>query len=304
MIRLLGIKEKDLEKVRILDPDFFSMLTGSGDVIRSSVRGAYQGQRFLGAAFLYAGPSYLVIEERKLPVYHLHFRMLSVPGEERQAEAIDLLTDALIQDTETIRKAHPGKRIVLRTWVREEEKALQEFYLFKGFHVARVMPRLVFDLQEEFEKPSFPEGLRPELLKMDEESLQAYKKSNQAAFYVADSLEALKLQCRLYDGKIYVLRGKDRRVLSSVTCWKNSETSASTENVFTIPEKQRQGLMDALLFHVLSELQKEGYKEAELSVFGNDSRALQFYLKRGYVLRDSRLELWYDSAKISDLPLY
>ena len=305
MIKIVPLAEQDLAKVREMDPDLFLMLTEDGDVLKEYAHSAYSGERFLGAAFLYQGPSFRVIGQRKLPVYHLHMMISTVPGDEMEYAAINRLMDQLISDVEEIRSLYPGNKIVLRAWVQEEEKAALEFFFEKGFSIARVMPEFTYDLSEEVEEPLFPEGMKPEILSMeDAASFEAFVKSSEESFFVANSPEALHFQCTSANGKIYVLRDPDGRVVSGVVRWDIDQGAAATENIFTVPDHRNKGLAGALLNYVLLELQKEHKEWAVLSVFGEDSNALQFYLKRGFVLSDSRYELWYDTEKRDSMPLY
>ena len=288
-----------------MDPDLFLMLTEDVDVLKEYAHAAYSGNRFLGAAFLYQGPSFRFIEQRELPVYHLHMMISTVSGDEIEYAAISRLMDQLISDVEEIKSRYSGKKIVLRAWVQEEEKAALEFFLEKGFSIARVMPEFCFDLNEEIEEPSFPEGLKPEILSLnDPMAFAAFIESCEESFFVANSPEALRFQCASSGGKMYALRDTNGRVISGVITWDVDEESAATENIFTVPDRRKEGLAGSLLNHVLLILKHEDKKWAILSVFGEDANAIRFYLKRGYILTDSRYELWYDTEKRDFTPLY
>ncbi len=305
MIRIRKLTAKDLPEVRQMDPDFFLMLTEHQDVLRDCVHTAYAGRRFLGACFLYAGPSFLKIFEKELPVYHLHMMISSVSGTEEEADTLSCLTDALRKDTRRIRKNFPRKKIVLRTWVRENAVYAQDFFLYKGFRAVREMKEFTFDLTADIPAPVFPEGLHPEILDAaDREQLKAYEKGSNEAFRVANSLGDVLFQCRDGKGKIYVLRAPEGRVLSGILTFRLSDTECAAENIFTVPDRQKEGLAGGLLDHALREMKENGYKTAVLSVFGEDVVSCSFYRNRGFSARDSRLELWYDDTNVTDIPLY
>lgn len=304
MIRIRKLTAKDLPKVRQMDPDFFLTLMEHKDVLLDCVYTAYAGRRFLGACFLYAGPSFLKIFERELPVYHLHMMIASVSGTEEEADALSRLTDALMKDTQRIRKNFPRKKIVLRTWVRESAVYTRDFFLYKGFRPVREMKEFAFDLTADLPAPVFPEGLQPETLDiMEQEQLKAYEKSSNEAFLVTNSLSDVLFQCRDGNGKIYVLR-EEGRVLSGILAYQINDDACAAENIFTVPDHQKEGLAGSLLMHVLHEMKKKGHKTVILSVFEEDAAAIRFYQDKGFYARDSRLELWYDDGNVTDIPLY
>lgn len=170
-----------------------------------------------------------------------------------------------------------------------------------GFRPMRIMPILVRNLtdddicEKEAVLPLENEDLEiKEMNPHDDAFIEAYTVTNREAFEVEDSANELRFIAGGEDSHVFAVMKKNR-VIAAVTLWKITKFRAATENIFCAAEYRNKGITSTLIKYVLGYLKERGYKEASLTVFGDNLPATQLYFKLGYELEGNMLELHYET---------
>lgn len=127
---------------------------------------------------------------------------------------------------------------------------------------------------------SFDDGdLKVEMY--DRPDLEEYLQANSKGFgEMADAAMILE-ELAKPEACIYVIRSR-KRIVSSITVWNHDDETVSIENVFTIPSYRERHLASSLMDYALSNAYKRGMKRARLTVYGDDTEAIEMYFKYGF----------------------
>ena len=270
------------------------------DVIPESRILCFNKNALAGVGWISAGASFLSLRE-DLPEYHLHLHFYASGSKE--AEVSELLLKNLTEYFSTFSLKYSGKRLILRTWIRSAHTAYLELLNSLGFRPMRTMEVLEKELSEmentaedrdPLEFPNDPEIRFTRLDFTDEAIREAYIRSSRAAFGIFDSIEELLFRVRCGEASVYAFI-RDREILSSLTVWPLSASVTAVENIFTHPDWRKNGLASCLIRKVLKIREEEGYRRAQLTVFGDDLPAVSLYLKLGFSVSDVLLEMHYET---------
>lgn len=303
MITVVPYAKTFEEPLRELDENMFLEVTEHADVLPGSVIVALTDGVFSGAGYLYQSASYKAID-RTLLYYHLHPVFKAIPGSRTEIEVSEALLDCFIDEYEAIREKYPKKRIILRLFAKSSQTALLSLYYAHGFHAGRAMIHMSCPTAEAAHY-RIPWGYGFFRLPLDKPGvLDEYLRVNGAAFVVPDSAEELLFNARYRDARVYglvdmkkmddsssVLPGK---LAAAVSVWPMGNGRIATENIVCDPAYQRRGLMTALLSKVISEVRKEGFTEASLSLFADNAPAMGLYQKLGYGIEEVIMTLEYE----------
>lgn len=342
MIRILPYREDMRDAVRELAPELYREYLSHGDVRTDTASVLLCDKFVVGFGFLLNGPSFGQITTRELPYYHIHFEhfvasdefleQLFLPkllaGEEVPEDAEEenwsglylTLNDALIEclkeHFQRIQASYPGKRLLLRTWVRGDNAGLLEYEMEHGFTVTRVMPEmtawpeLLRDALEsrdeelpdsgetlEFTVPNSECEIVIRSVKPTEAFWKEYLSANEECFTVPDSRNELEYKLLDKNTKVFAAFFGET-LISSVSVWRVDENTAATENIFCRPEYRRLGITTVLLEYVFDYLMQAGYECARLSLFPDALPAFSLYEGLGYTVTGTVLELCFEENRV------
>lgn len=149
-----------------------------------------------------------------------------------------------------------------------------------GFYIADTMLVMEADLPLSLElKEKYCD--RSDISFYDTEDLNEYLKANGKGFGTQDPKEQVLAQLSNPDSAIYVLRSK-KKIASSITVWSIDEETVATENIFTIPSCREKGYAARLLCTALADASEKGKTKSRLTVYADDTPAINMYYKFGY----------------------
>ncbi|MCR4740475.1 MAG: GNAT family N-acetyltransferase [Lachnospiraceae bacterium] len=280
-------KFRDLLKKR--DPAIASEIENNGDIIASTVILAVRGLSskkpvISGAGYLIRGlGSYESSAYEGKRFLHASFTGFG----KDEVFASDMLLDRLISIYREKYTDH-----TLRLWCRARNAVYLDFLIAKGFCVENTMLVMECDLTDHPELRERPDFSATEFttdLPMDE-----YLLSNGEAFGIPDSRNDMLYRLKYLDARVFAVC-TNGSITAAVTTWPLSEDRFSslhaTENIFCMPSKRRQGITSSLLYHVLYTLRSRGVTRVSLNVYGNNRAAIDLYLRSGYEVTDTLLEL-------------
>lgn len=207
----------------------------------------------------------------------------------------------------------PEKKLVLRTWCKGDNPGLMEYLMDLDFYPAKVTPIMVspidlvasiMDAEEGLPDSSEPcilelpksFGVEQEVVILEAELTdsfwEAYQTANAAAFSVPNTLNELTYKMREPDSKVFVAL-HNGAIVASVSVWGLGEHRASTENVFCAEAYRRLGITTVLMQYAFDYLRNLGYREAVLSVFGDNLPAYGLYRKLCYEIETTTVEMHY-----------
>lgn len=179
---------------------------------------------------------------------------------------------------------YPGKKLALRFWCWENDKAAMQVLLESGFGIPSVVVLLSYDLSGDLPAKKDIEGIAIGRHDCDEEGIKAYLKSNELGYDgVQDSEDELRFAMNDDSYRIFTAC-KEGDVLSACTVWRISDECWATENVFTVPDYRRMGLSRETIGEALRYLKAIGAKKSSLSVLGDNLNAIRLYLSLGFKL--------------------
>ena len=333
----LPFRESWSKKIKSAFPELSERFFTHADVLPGTAVVSFVAGKPVGMGFLLAGPGFSELGHRELPKYYVHpeFEVLSdtalselfLPEQyagERLPDTVneenwyglyfeicDGIFAALKANFRTLRKEHPGKRLLLRTFSRGDNPGLLEYEMEQGFSPVGVMPvmRAYPAFLSEVLKASgreLPDSgkeyvtILPEIGQVrirraaaDEAFFREYLPANGECFLVPDSRAELEYKIRK-DGAELFAAYCDGQLAACVSVWPAGENTAATENIFCRSRYRRHGVTTELLLYVFDALLKEGTESAELSLFGEALPAFSLYRKLGYEITGTVLELVYD----------
>ncbi len=307
MIELVDYSEIYDDDIMADNPIFLFEIKYHGDVLKDSICVALYDGKYAGVGFLQAGPTFLCIESRDLPYYHIHMEYKAVSGLDCEIEVTELLLEDLKDSFSDLQANYPGKRLLLRTWNKADSVLSLEFLIAHEFRPMKVTPIMIHNLEDiDYDLPDstseYTYTLPPSKksgeviikpIEFTDDMWSQYLEANGDAFVVADSKNELGF--KLNDPNTVVFGAfHNGRLVGSVTTWQLSETRATTENIFCVKEYQGLGIASNMIKYVSDYLIKHGYTEASLTVFGENLPALSLYLGLGYEIQNELLEMQYE----------
>lgn len=310
MIELTSYDPRYDEELAALDTQMALEIRCHGDVMPESVCIALADGKAAGAAYIIRHATFLHLR-KNLEYYYLHGVCKALPGHPAEVGISDALMEDLKETYRRTQAEHPGKRIALRMWCGAEKTDYAEYLMSHGFKMSRIMPVMVRKLSgSESEKPAdgqsgmmstdearnhfpLPDGYEIREMHLTEDFTAEYRKVNGAAFSLPDSMEELRFYTAGGARIFAVMKGDS--LAAALTTWRISDTRAATENIFCKPSLKRKGLTSALIEHVCTLLAAEGYKDASLSLFGENTPAFKLYEKLGYEVTGFILEALYEA---------
>lgn len=293
-----------------LDQLSFWTVKYHGDLIKESCRLAVEDDELIGMVYLLKRSSFLAIDTNDLAYYELILDYQMNWEKPNATEALELLLAEMKKCCDDISRNYPGKRIFIKTWVSEEEHERIEFFLKQGFVIGRCTPILVRKLDNctalgdesvrklQVELEDGVKELEIKALDFDENVMAEYAKSNGSAFVIPDSVTDLWF--KLNDPEIKVFAAVcGERIVASVMIWRINEKRGATENIFCIDEFRRKGVTSAVINYACEYLKKEGFEEASLSVYQDNTPAILLYERMGYRYEKLNLGLQYETGYIS-----
>lgn len=305
MLEIIEYNEKFDDDIMKLDELMFLEIKYHADVLKETICIALYNNEFAGVGFLIAGATFLQIEKQELPYYHLHAEYKAVVGTDYEVEASTEMLENLKLKFCRLQDTYFDKRLILRLWCGGSESAYMEFLLYHQFRAMKVTPILVKSLDDSGKKHEL--GIDEFLFRLDKEMkiqeikpnedpelMKSYMEANGSAFCVEDSENELRFRLGSPKSHVFAVM-KGSQVIASVTTWEVSEKRAATENIFCIEKYRNRGVTTALLEYVFNYLHGNGYREASLTVFGDNQPALQLYFKLGYELLATLVEMHYET---------
>ncbi len=305
-MRLLSYDEKFDEAIGSLDQLTLWTVKFHGDVMKETCRLAVEGEQLIGVAYLQKRGFY-AIDTVELDYYEIILDYVIDWKRDDAILALGMLLTEMKGCCDEISKNYSGKRIFIKTWALEEEHDIIEFFLKQGFVIGRCTPVMVRNIVEDSSLAVKPQemlqvhlgtetkNLEFKILNFDDKVMAEYLKSNGNAFFVPDSEKDLWFKLNSPDLKIFAATCGDQ-VIASVMIWRINEKRAATENIFCIDSYKRKGITSALIDYVCFYLKEQGYEEASLTVFQDNSPAFLLYEKKGYRFEKLNIGLQYETG--------
>lgn len=294
--------EKYDKAIQNIDMILFFTIKYHNDVLKDTVTLAVDGRKVCGVGYLKAGATFLKVEKENLPYYFIHSEIFTDVSADPalQVGAMSLLLAELKRRFLEIQDKYSDKRLILRMWSPAENLDFLEFLMEHGFRQMRLTPIMVKSLtkkdikKDDTDLSFIEEGLHiREMDPNNDEFLKAYMVTNREAFEVEDSGDEMKFMMGGADSHVWAVMKEDR-VIAALSTWQISEKRAATENIFCAEDYRKKGVTSALIKYVFSQLRKSDYREASLTVFGDNQPAMQLYLKLGYVLNGELIECHFE----------
>jgi ribosomal protein S18 acetylase RimI-like enzyme len=219
---------------------------------------------------------------------------INFADQDEDEEIKDALLDAMIVRAKEIKAQHPEKRIVIAQYTDTDDLPELSYYLKRGFTVYDTIAVFKYDLSRVIPQYPLPEGvqIRPYVLD-NNEAREQYHQAELASFDgVAWSMNQLAWMQGAEEMKNFCAFSGDQ-FLGNTSTWKIAEGHSATENVFVIPEWQKQGIARNLLCTALEYLKDQGKTIATLGTHGTNKKAIRLYTQIGYELDRFRLTLGY-----------
>lgn len=210
-----------------------------------------------------------------------------------ESEVLPFLLKKAKERFDAIVRTTGKKNCKLVLWFDEGEILEIQTFLHEDFLLGEICPVLKYDLTKEIKQRQLPEGYTIEKLEINDENVSKYLNATALANEGCPDSEG-ELRFRSFDQsfEIYVLKVGET-IVSSMTLWNIGEERSATENIFTIPEYQKQGLAKQIIGYGLQVLKDRGKKIATLSMRGTNRRAMRLYQSLGYELMYCQLEVQY-----------
>ncbi len=288
-------QEGDLEQIMEIDYMMWLQLQWNESFQKESFFVVEKDKQLLGvAALAYDGTWYYLDRDVDyIPKYrmNIHFAIKEECKQKNDVKA--LLIQALKIHFQQIKKAYPDKSLAIRLWSDSTDIEEIQTMLDQGFIIEDTMMVLAFDLNQEVPSFRVPDEVKIGIHDFDGDGMKKYLIANALGYdNVQDSEEELKFRLQGEKTKVFTAMVGEE-VVASTTVWELGNGRSASENVFTIPQYQRKKIGAETLCTALRYLQKEGEKEASLTVYGSNYPALQMYLKIGYKLQYHLLEMHY-----------
>lgn len=227
-------------------------------------------------------------------VYHLTYEITFAEGAE-STQVKDALTQALIGRCREIKALNPHKRIAMSQYMDADSLEELGYYLARGFCIYDTIVVFKFDLSRELPNHPLPEGVQVVPFPLQSRAAQEqYHQAELAAFNgVAWSLNHLGWMEGSPEMKHFCAFYEDR-LIGSTSTWRITEERSATENVFVVPEWQKQGIALNLLRAALNDLKNQGKMVATLGTYGTNCKAIRLYTRFGYELIGFRFNIGYE----------
>lgn len=288
-------QEGDLEQIMEIDYMMWLQLQWNESFQKESFFVVEKESQILGvAALAYDGTwYYLEHDVDYISKYRMNIHFAIRENCVQKNNVKSLLMHALKNYLKQIKVKYPDKTLAIRLWCEHTELNHIQFMLEQGFTVEDSMMVLAFDLNQEVPSFRVPDEVKIGIYNFDGDGMKKYLIANALGYdNVQDSEGELRFRLQGEKTKVFTaIVGEE--VVASTTVWELGNGRSASENVFTIPQYQRKKIGAETLCTALRYLQKEGEKEASLTVYGSNYPALQMYLKIGYKLQYYLLEMHY-----------
>lgn len=288
-------QEGDLEQIMEIDYMMWLQLQWNESFQKESFFVVEKNKQLLGvAALAYDGTWYYLDRDVDyIPKYrmNIHFAIKEECKQKNDVKA--LLIQALKIHFQQVKKAYPDKSLAIRLWSDSTDIEEIQTMLDQGFIIEDTMLVLAFDLNQEVPSFRVPDEVKIGIHDFESDGMKQYLKANALGYdNVQDSEGELRFRLQGEKTKVFTAMVGEE-VVASTTVWELGNGRSASENVFTIPQYQRKKIGAETLCTALRYLQKEGEKEANLTVYGGNYPALQMYLKIGYKLQYHLMEMHY-----------
>ena len=179
----------------------------------------------------------------------------------------------------------------VRVWCRRGNDLYYHFLEVLGFREDRAMNTMELSLQEaDFAPGDFDGDYVLETPHFDEAGMHAYAEATGLAFGTPDSEKEMWYRLKYTDAVIYTVSHRER-IAAALTVYPLEDGTVATENIFTVPEYRRRGIMTCLMKTVLMKLKDEGFQKARLTVLADNEAAIALYERLGYNYKYCSLEM-------------
>lgn len=294
MISIRKFEPNDLEQIQQLNFILWLSVQWNGAYHAEDTFVAVQGDKIVGVAAMFWDGTWYYLNRgvNHIPAYLMNLELCVAPDEEDDNEIRTGLLEKVKQQFNHYQQQYPDKKLVLRCWCMEDEKARMQDLLASGFTAQGITMILSYNLTKELPSVNEQEGISFGKLSCDEDGIKSYLSANEAGYdNVQDSEDELRF--RLQGGAMVFAATKGTKVLSSCTIWNIDEGHYATENIFTVPEYRNKGLAKGIILTALAYLKEQGGNEATLTVLGTNRKAIALYLSMGYNLKANMIEMRY-----------
>lgn len=185
-----------------------------------------------------------------------------------------------------------GEDVRLQTFVSTEHLAELEYFLIHGFYISNTMLVMEKELTERVNNVEADLSIDIREYDVKAKGLEEYLKANGRGFGKQDPEAMILEQLSLPDSHIFVALVKGK-IASSVTTWRAEDGAYCTENIFTLPKFREKHIALKLMTDTLNRFYDAGVSRVRLTVYGDDSAAINMYLGLGFSVAGAKYELMY-----------
>ncbi|MCL6602155.1 MAG: GNAT family N-acetyltransferase [Paenibacillus sp.] len=290
-------QEKDAEQIGKLDFVLQMVYLYHGDLDKRNMFCAVnEDEEIVAVAHLMEHDTFHAVQqvEDRNFIRYLTFEITF--GDNKEDERVkNALTEALIRRSREIKAQYPDKRIVMAQYVDTDNLKELSYFFAHGFTIFNTIVVFKFDLAREIPRYPLPEGVRVQPFALDNsEAKEKYNQAELASFDgVAWSMNHLGwMQGAQEMVNFCAFHGSE--LIANTSTWRISEERSVTENVFVVPEWQKQGIARSIICTALDYLKTQGKTIATLGTHGNNQKAIRLYQQIGYELYGFRLTIGYE----------
>ncbi|OKP75867.1 hypothetical protein A3842_18975 [Paenibacillus sp. P3E] len=290
-------QEEDAAQIESLDFVLNMLFLYHGDLDKQNMFCAVNGAgEIVAVAHLMEHDTFHAVRQADDSNFVRYLTFDIIFADNREDERVkDALTTALIRRSRDIKAQYPDKRIVMANYFDTDNLKELSYYLARGFTIFDTIVVFKYDLEQEIPRYPLPDGVQVQPFVLDNsEALEKYHQAELASFDgVAWSMNQLSwMQGAQEMVNFCAFHGSE--LIANTSTWRISEERSATENVFVIPEWQKQGIARNIICTALDYLKTQGKTIATLGTHGNNQKAIRLYTQIGYELYGFRLTVGYE----------
>ncbi|OKP92736.1 GNAT family N-acetyltransferase [Paenibacillus sp. P32E] len=290
-------QEEDAAQIESLDFVLNMLFLYHGDLAKQNMFCAVNGAgEIVAVAHLMEHDTFHAVRQAEDSNFVRYLTFDIIFADNREDERVkDALTAALIGRSRDIKAEYPDKRIVMANYFDTDNLKELSYYLARGFTIFDTIVVFKYDLEQEIPRYPLPDGVQVQPFVLDNsEALEKYHQAELASFDgVAWSMNQLSwMQGAQEMVNFCAFHGSE--LIANTSTWRISEERSATENVFVIPEWQKQGIARNIICTALDYLKTQGKTIATLGTHGNNQKAIRLYTQIGYELYGFRLTVGYE----------
>ncbi|OKP88172.1 hypothetical protein A3844_08755 [Paenibacillus helianthi] len=290
-------QEEDAAQIESLDFVLNMLFLYHGDLDKQNMFCAVNGAgEIVAVAHLMEHDTFHAVRQADDSNFVRYLTFDIIFADNREDERVkDALTTALIRRSRDIKAQYPDKRIVMANYFDTDNLKELCYYLARGFTIFDTIVVFKYDLEQEIPRYPLPDGVQVQPFVLDNsEALEKYHQAELASFDgVAWSMNQLSwMQGAQEMVNFCAFHGSE--LIANTSTWRISEERSATENVFVIPEWQKQGIARNIICTALDYLKTQGKTIATLGTHGNNQKAIRLYTQIGYELYGFRLTVGYE----------